>query len=67
MPKGNPDGLAVDETGGVWVALGSGGGIVRFTPQGHLLSSGRSVAIRDELVLRRRRSVRSLRDDVGER
>ena len=38
MPKGNPDGLAVDETGGVWVALGSGGGIARFSPQGHLLS-----------------------------
>src|SRR5438132_12942919 len=30
VPRGNPDGLAVDEAGGVWVALGSGGGIARF-------------------------------------
>src|SRR5437762_3316526 len=33
---GNPDGLAVDEAGGVWVALGSGGGIARFRPDGGL-------------------------------
>ncbi len=38
MPKGNPDGLAVDETGAVWVALGSGGGIGRFSPRGELVS-----------------------------
>ncbi len=36
LPRGNPDGLAVDETGGVWVALGAGGGIARFTPGGKL-------------------------------
>lgn len=36
VPRGNPDGLAVDETGGVWVALGSGGGIGRFAPDGAL-------------------------------
>ena len=36
VPRGNPDGLAVDETGGVWVALGSGGGIARFRPDGGL-------------------------------
>jgi D-xylonolactonase len=32
----NPDGLAVDETGGVWVAMGRGGGIAIFTPDGTL-------------------------------
>jgi len=36
VPRGNPDGLAVDEAGGVWVALGSGGGIARFRPGGEL-------------------------------
>jgi len=38
MPKGNPDGLAVDESGGVWVALGSGGGIARFSARGEVVS-----------------------------
>jgi sugar lactone lactonase YvrE len=38
MPKGNPDGLAVDETGGVWVALGGGGAVARFSARGELLS-----------------------------
>src|SRR2546421_9710526 len=38
MPKGNPDGLAVDETGGLWVALGGGGAIARFSPRGELVS-----------------------------
>ena len=36
VPLGNPDGLAVDETGCVWVALGGGGAIARFTPAGAL-------------------------------
>ena len=36
VPRGNPDGLAVDEAGGVWVALGSGGGIARFASDGGL-------------------------------
>jgi len=36
VPRGNPDGLAVDEAGGVWVALGSGGAIARFRPDGGL-------------------------------
>lgn len=36
VPRGNPDGLAVDEAGGVWVALGSGGGVARFAPDGVL-------------------------------
>src|SRR5207244_5310359 len=36
VPRGNPDGLAVDEAGGVWVALGSGGGIARFASNGGL-------------------------------
>jgi len=36
VPRGNPDGLAVDEAGGVWVALGSGGAIARFRPDGEL-------------------------------
>jgi gluconolactonase len=38
MPKGNPDGLAVDESGAVWVALGSGGGIARFSRRGEMVS-----------------------------
>src|SRR5207249_9862543 len=36
VPRGKPDGLAVDEAGGVWVALGSGGGIARFASDGGL-------------------------------
>ena len=36
VPKGHPDGLAVDEAGGVWVALGDGGGVARFMPDGAL-------------------------------
>ena len=36
VPSGNPDGLAVDETGAVWVALGSAGGVARFRPDGTL-------------------------------
>src|SRR5439155_20264451 len=36
VPRGNPDGLAVDEAGGVWVALGAGAVIARFTPEGKL-------------------------------
>jgi len=35
-PRGECDGLAVDVEGGVWVALGSGGGIARFAPAGDL-------------------------------
>lgn len=35
-PRGECDGLAVDVEGGVWVALGSGGGIARFTQAGEL-------------------------------
>ena len=33
-PRGSADGLAVDEAGGVWVALGQGGGVARFRPDG---------------------------------
>jgi len=36
MPHGNPDGLAVDEAGGVWVALGAARAVGRFTPDGAL-------------------------------
>ncbi len=36
MAHGNPDGLAVDESGCVWVATGSGGTLARFTPDGAL-------------------------------
>jgi sugar lactone lactonase YvrE len=36
VPDGAPDGLAVDAEGDVWVALGPGGGIARFTPDGQL-------------------------------
>ena len=35
-PAGLADGLAVDETGGVWVATGEGGAIARFEPDGSL-------------------------------
>jgi gluconolactonase len=36
LPRGNPDGLAVDETGSVWVAMGDAGTIGRFLPDGTL-------------------------------
>jgi len=35
-PRGAADGLAVDVEGGVWIALGDGGGVARFTPGGEL-------------------------------
>jgi sugar lactone lactonase YvrE len=35
-PRGSADGLAVDRDGGVWVALGEGGEIARFGPDGEL-------------------------------
>jgi sugar lactone lactonase YvrE len=35
-PQGSCDGLAVDDEGGVWVALGDSGGIARFRPDGDL-------------------------------
>ena len=35
-PRGSADGLALDRDGGVWVALGEGGGIARFLPDGEL-------------------------------
>ncbi len=35
-PRGNPDGLAVDEAGGVWVACGDAGGVARFAADGTL-------------------------------
>jgi sugar lactone lactonase YvrE len=35
-PRGSVDGLAVDVEGGVWVALGEGGAVARFDPDGHL-------------------------------
>ena len=34
LPKGHPDGLAVDESGCVWVAAYWGGCITRLTPEG---------------------------------
>jgi gluconolactonase len=39
LPRGNPDGLAVDETGCVWVAGGEAGVVFRFTPRGDLDST----------------------------
>lgn len=36
MPRGSADGLAVDAEGGVWVALGEGGGVARFASDGSL-------------------------------
>src|SRR5215472_9122138 len=35
-PDGSADGLALDSEGGVWVALGEGGGVARFHPDGEL-------------------------------
>ncbi len=35
-PRGSTDGLAVDADGAVWVALGEGGAIARFLPDGEL-------------------------------
>jgi sugar lactone lactonase YvrE len=35
-PSGDADGLAVDVEGGVWVALGGGGAVGRFSPEGEL-------------------------------
>jgi sugar lactone lactonase YvrE len=35
-PRGSADGLAVDAEGGVWIALGEGGGIARLRPSGEL-------------------------------
>lgn len=35
-PRGSADGLAVDAEGGIWVALGPGGGVARFEPTGRL-------------------------------
>ncbi len=35
-PQGSADGLAVDREGGVWVALGEGGGVARFLADGTL-------------------------------
>jgi sugar lactone lactonase YvrE len=35
-PRGSADGLAVDCEGGVWIALGEGGGVARFQADGRL-------------------------------
>jgi len=35
-PRGSADGLAVDADGGVWFALGEGGGVARFDAAGEL-------------------------------
>ena len=36
LPRGDPDGLAVDEAGYVWVAAFGGGCVTRFTPHGEV-------------------------------
>jgi sugar lactone lactonase YvrE len=37
--RGQPDGLAVDVEGGVWVALGEGQAICRFSPEGEVIET----------------------------
>jgi sugar lactone lactonase YvrE len=49
-PRGSADGLAVDCEGGVWIALGEGGGVARLHPDGRL----------DELILLPAKFVSSL-------
>ena len=46
-PRGSCDGLAVDAEGGVWTALGPGGGVARFAPDGSL---SEIIEIPDEFV-----------------
>jgi gluconolactonase len=36
LPAGSADGLAVEQQGGVWVAAGDGGNVLRFAPDGAL-------------------------------
>ena len=36
VPGGQPDGMAVDEDGGLWVALGGRASVGRFAPDGVL-------------------------------
>jgi len=36
QPDGHPDGLAIDEQGGVWVAIAGGGRVDRFLPDGRV-------------------------------
>ena len=63
-----PDGLAVDAEGGVWVALHGGWGLRRYAPDGELAAvvdlAGRA---RHELLLRRRRPARPVRDHAAGR
>ena len=46
-PTGVADGMAVDETGGLWIALGPSGSVGRFTPEGRL---DHEVAVGDAFV-----------------
>ena len=61
---GAPDGLAVDDEGGVWVALYGGSAVRRYAPDGALDEVDRDPgAQRDRVLLRRRRAAPALRHD----
>ena len=63
---GTPDGLAIDDEGGIWVALYGGSCVRRYDENGRLDAvSRRAREERHRVLLRRRRRPLALRDDGG--